>query len=93
MLDPQEKTTLWTQPFINQQRMKLQIEERNFIAETKSKNWNCKTKKCLKEEKPKTKNEKQERGEERREGLNQNLGAVIQFSSFKAYKSVLNPST
>jgi len=45
--------------------MKLWIEERNFIAETKSKNWNCKTKKCLKEDKPKTKNKNRRERRER----------------------------
>ena len=32
----------------------------------KSKNWNCKMKKCLKEEKPKTKNERGESREKKK---------------------------
>ena len=49
--------------------------EQNFIAKTKSNNWNCKTKKCLKEEeslKLKTKEERESREEKERErgGLN-----------------------
>ena len=42
--------------------MKLQIEERNFIAKTKSQYWNCKNEnKGEREEKPKTKNKNGER--------------------------------
>ena len=51
------------------QRWRLSIplinREGNFIAETKSKNWNCETKKCLKEEKEKEKKLKNEKQKEK----------------------------
>ena len=48
--------------------MKLLIEERHFIAKTKSQKWNCKNEnKGESEEKPKTKNKNRR---ERRKSLN-----------------------
>jgi len=57
----------------------------------KNNNWNCKTKKCLKEEeKPKTKNENKR---ERREESPQTRALVLLYIfSLKVYKSVLSPS-
>jgi len=71
------------------QRWRLSLplinRKQNFIAKTKSKNWNCKTKKCLKEEeKPKTK-KKEER-------LKLKPWCCYIVFSPKAYKSVLSPS-
>ena len=70
------------------QRWRLSLplinRERNFIARMKSKNWNCKTKKCLKEEKPKTKNERGEREERRREGAK--TRTLLLLYSFPATK-------